>query len=71
MRLFWSFTRQAFHNTVVYRVEFWMRLVSILLAMYSRSFLWLIKKIYDFPKPSHNLKIMLNYQRPPTRHCNA
>ncbi len=42
MRLFWSFTRQAFHNTVVYRVEFWMRLVSILLAMYSIRSVWYV-----------------------------
>ncbi|HRE25155.1 MAG TPA: ABC-2 family transporter protein [Anaerolineales bacterium] len=40
MKLFWSFTRQAFHNTVVYRVEFWIRLVSILLAMYSIRAVW-------------------------------
>ncbi len=40
MRLFWSFTRQAFHNTVVFRVEFWMRLVAILIAMYSIRSVW-------------------------------
>ncbi|MBL8095837.1 MAG: ABC-2 family transporter protein [Anaerolineales bacterium] len=42
MSMFWSFTRQAFHNTVVYRVEFWMRLLSILLAMYSIRSVWYV-----------------------------
>ena len=40
MRMFWAFTRQAFHNTLIYRVEFWMRLFSILLAMYGIHWVW-------------------------------
>jgi len=42
VKIFWSFARQAFHNTVVYRVEFWMRLVSVLLTMYSIHWVWRI-----------------------------
>ena len=30
----------AFHNTLIYRVEFWMRLFSILLAMYGIHWVW-------------------------------
>jgi len=40
MKIFWSFTRQAFHNTVIYRFEFWLRLVSAFLWMYSIQWVW-------------------------------
>ena len=40
MRLFWSFTRQAFHNTAVYRFEFWLQLVSSFFMMYSVYWIW-------------------------------
>jgi ABC-2 type transport system permease protein len=40
MKLFWSFTRQAFHNTVIFRFEFWMRLVWVYLTMYGIFWVW-------------------------------
>jgi len=40
MRVFWAFTRQAFHNTVIYRFEFWLRLFSIFLTMYGIYWIW-------------------------------
>lgn len=40
MKVIWSFTRQAFHNNVIYRVEYWMQLISSLLMMYSIHWIW-------------------------------
>ncbi len=40
MKVFWAFTRQAFHNTVVFRFEFWLRLFSIFLTMYGIYWVW-------------------------------
>lgn len=40
MKVFWAFTRQAFHNTVVFRFEFWLRLFSIYLTMYGIYWVW-------------------------------
>lgn len=40
MKIFWAFTRQAFHNTVIYRFEFWLRLFSVYLLMYSIYWVW-------------------------------
>jgi ABC-2 type transport system permease protein len=40
MKLFWSFTRQSFHSTAVYRFEFWMQLVTVFLMMYSVRWIW-------------------------------
>jgi ABC-type uncharacterized transport system permease subunit len=40
MKLFWAFTRQAFHNSVVFRVEFWLRFLSIFLWMYTIQWVW-------------------------------
>lgn len=40
MKVFWAFTRQAFHNTVIYRFEFWLRLFSIYLTMYGIYWVW-------------------------------
>ncbi len=40
MRIFWSFTRQAFHDTVVYRFEFWLHLLSVFLRMYAIQWVW-------------------------------
>jgi ABC-2 type transport system permease protein len=42
MKLFWAFTRQAFHNTAIYRFEFFLRVISIFLFMYSLYWLWTI-----------------------------
>ncbi len=40
MNIFWSFTRQAFHNTAIYRFEYWLQLVSAFLMMYSVYWIW-------------------------------
>ena len=40
MKLFWAFTRQAFHNITIYRSEFWMRFIAILVGMYGITFVW-------------------------------
>ncbi len=40
MKLFWSFTRQSFHSTAVYRLEFWLQLVTSFLMMYSVHWIW-------------------------------
>lgn len=40
MKLFWSFTRQSFHSTAVYRMEFWLQLVTSFLMMYSVHWIW-------------------------------
>lgn len=40
MRLFWSFARQAFHSTAIYRFEFWLRVVNNLVWMFSSYWLW-------------------------------
>lgn len=40
MKLFWAFARQAFHNSAVYRFEFWLRLFSIYLLMYCINWVW-------------------------------
>ncbi|WP_144936209.1 ABC-2 family transporter protein [Paenibacillus sp. 32O-W] len=40
MSIFWSFTRQSFHNTAIYRFEYWLQLVSAFLMMYSVYWIW-------------------------------
>lgn len=40
MKLFWSFARQAFHSTAVFRFEFWLRVVSNFMWMFSAYWLW-------------------------------
>jgi len=40
MKLFWAFTRQAFHNSAIYRFEFWMRLLFGYILMYSIYWVW-------------------------------
>lgn len=40
MKIFWAFTRQAFFNTSIYRFEFWLRLFSIYLWMYTIYWIW-------------------------------
>ena len=45
MKIFWSFTRQAFHNSSVYRFDFWLRLFSVYLWMYTIYWVW--KTLYS------------------------
>lgn len=40
MKLFWSFARQAFHSTAIYRFEFWLRVVNNFVWMFSAYWLW-------------------------------
>ena len=42
MKIFWAFTRQAFHTIAVYRVELLLRVVSIYLLMYSIYWVWTV-----------------------------
>jgi viologen exporter family transport system permease protein len=40
MKIFWAFTRQTFHNSAIYRFEFWMRLFWAYMLMYSIYWVW-------------------------------
>jgi ABC-2 type transport system permease protein len=40
MKIFWAFTRQAFFNTSIYRFEFWLRIFSVYLLMYTIYWVW-------------------------------
>ncbi|WP_342481777.1 ABC-2 family transporter protein [Paenibacillus sp. FSL L8-0340] len=40
MRIFWSFSRQAFHNTAIYRFDFWLQLVTVWFMSYSVYWIW-------------------------------
>lgn len=42
MKIFWSFARQAFHSTAIYRFDFWLRLANNFIWMYSAYWLWTI-----------------------------
>jgi ABC-2 type transport system permease protein len=42
MKLFLSFARQAFHTTAIYRLDFWLRVVSNFVWMFSAYWLWTI-----------------------------
>lgn len=42
MKIFWSFARQAFHNSAVYRFEFWLRVVNNFVWMFSEYWLWTV-----------------------------
>ena len=41
MKLFWAFARQSFQTTVIYRFDFWLRVSTILLLMYSIRWVWI------------------------------
>lgn len=40
MKLFWSFARQNFHSSAIYRFDFWLRVSSLLILMYGTHSLW-------------------------------
>lgn len=42
MKIFWSFTRQAFLNVAVYRFDFLLQLVGTFLMMYSVYWVWTV-----------------------------
>jgi len=42
MKILYAFIRTAFHNAYIYRLDFWVRLVSIFISMYASYSLWSI-----------------------------
>ena len=40
MKVFWAFARQSFQTTMVYRFDFWLRVSTVLLLMYSIRWVW-------------------------------
>ena len=40
MRIFFSFARQAFHTAAIYRFDFWLRVLSTFVMMYTAHWLW-------------------------------
>lgn len=40
MRVIWAFIRAAFHNSFIYRLDFWVRLISSVIMMYATYSLW-------------------------------
>jgi ABC-2 type transport system permease protein len=41
VKLFWAFARQSFQTTLIYRFDFWLRVSTILLLMYSIRWVWI------------------------------
>jgi ABC-2 type transport system permease protein len=41
MKTFWAFTRQHFHETAIYRLDFWLRVASTPILMYGMRWLWI------------------------------
>jgi len=41
MKVFWAFARQSFHSMAIYRFDFWLRVSTILLLMYSVRWVWI------------------------------
>ena len=41
MKTFWAFTRQHFHATAIYRLDFWLRVASTPILMYGMRWLWI------------------------------
>lgn len=42
MKLFWSFAKQAFNASAIYRFDFWFRALSAMIYMYSARWLWIV-----------------------------
>lgn len=42
MRIIFAFVRNAFHSTYIYRLDFWVRLISACIMMYATYSLWYI-----------------------------
>lgn len=55
MRIFWAFTRQAFYNTSIYRFEFWLRIFSVYLWMYTIYWVW--KTLYTQTPAAFDLSL--------------
>jgi ABC-2 type transport system permease protein len=41
VKVFWAFARQSFQSTAIYRFDFWLRVSTILLLMYSIRQVWI------------------------------
>jgi ABC-2 type transport system permease protein len=41
VKVFWAFARQSFQTTLIYRFDFWLRVSTILLLMYSIRWVWI------------------------------
>ncbi len=61
MKIFWSFARQAFSTTAIYRFDFWLRVVYIFLMMYSAYWLWTILYRQDPAIVGVDLEQMISY----------
>jgi ABC-2 type transport system permease protein len=55
MKIFWAFTRQAFFNTSIYRFEFWLRIFSVYLWMYTIYWVW--KTLYTQSPAAFDLSL--------------
>ncbi len=55
MKIFWAFTRQAFFNTSIYRFEFWLRIFSVYLWMYTIYWVW--KTLYTQTPAAFDLSL--------------
>jgi ABC-2 type transport system permease protein len=61
MRLFWSFARQAFHTSAIYRFEFWLRVASNFVWMFSEYWLWTVLYTQKAGAFSITLQQMVTY----------
>ena len=61
MRLFWSFARQAFHTSAIYRFDFWLRIVSNFVWMFSEFWLWTVLYTQKAGAFNVTLKQMVTY----------
>lgn len=41
MKVFWAFARQSFQTGMIYRFDFWLRVSTVLLLMYSIRWVWI------------------------------
>ncbi len=55
MKFLWAFARQSFHSTAIYRLDFWLRVLNILIRMYATFWLWTI--LYTEKPGSFNLTL--------------
>lgn len=61
IKILGSFARQAFHNTAVYRFDFWLRIVNNFVWMFSSYWLWIALYHQDVLVFNVSLKQMLTY----------
>jgi ABC-2 type transport system permease protein len=61
MKIFWSFARQAFHTTSIYRFDFWLRVVNNFVWMFSHYWLWTVLYTQNAGAFSISLEQMVTY----------